>query len=61
MLLAKVIKSLRGTKLSDYIRTGKTLVPNQLIKGPGTPGAIVTWGIKGGAKIFAMGDMDYLI
>jgi hypothetical protein len=46
----KVIKSLRGIKLSDYIRTGKTLVPNQLVKGPGTPGATVTWGIKGGGK-----------
>lgn len=44
----KAAKALKGVRASDFFRTGKTVVSNQLIKGPGTPGAKVTWGIKGG-------------
>jgi hypothetical protein len=47
---AKIIKSLRGIKLTDYIRTGRTTVSNQLIKGPGATGAVRTWAIKGGGE-----------
>jgi hypothetical protein len=38
----------RTTKLSDWVRTGKTVVSNQIVKGAGSPGATVTWSIKGG-------------
>ena len=44
----KAVKALKGAKVSDIIRTGKTVVSNQLVKGPGSTGASVTWGIKGG-------------
>ncbi len=33
---------------SDFVRAGPTVVSNQLIYGPGVPGATVTWAIKGG-------------
>jgi len=35
-------------KRSDLIRTGPTVVSNQLVKGTGATGATVTGGIKGG-------------
>lgn len=39
-----------SAKTADYIRTGNTVVSNQLVLGKGVPGATVTWGIKGGGR-----------
>ena len=40
--------STKTGQLSDWFRTGPTIVSNQLVKGPGSKGAIRIWGIKGG-------------
>jgi len=37
-----------GLTAADWVRTGKTVVPNQVIYGAGERGATVTWAIKGG-------------
>ena len=34
--------------MADWVRWGKTKIPNQLIHGPGTPGITESWAIKGG-------------
>ncbi|MCI4591482.1 hypothetical protein MOK15_15475 [Sphingobium sp. BYY-5] len=46
------VGSLEGVALSDIIRTGPTVVSNQLLEGPGAVGAGVRWGIKGGGGPF---------
>jgi RHS repeat-associated protein len=42
--------SVAGVTRADLIRTGPTVIPNQLVKGPGTPGATVANAIKGGGR-----------
>jgi hypothetical protein len=39
-----------GYTRPDLIRFGKTVVPKQLIEGPGATGAVVTRGLKGGGR-----------
>lgn len=52
----KFYKVVKGSKMSDWFRTGKTVVSNQLVKGKGAKGATVTWGIKGGGKLSKTGE-----
>jgi RHS repeat-associated protein len=46
----------KSSQASDWIRTGKTIVSNQIVKGQGTPGATVTWGVKGGGNLAKTGE-----
>lgn len=46
----------KSSQASDWIRTGKTVVSNQIVKGQGTPGATVTWGVKGGGNLAKTGE-----
>jgi RHS repeat-associated protein len=46
----------KSSQASDWIRTGKTVVSNQIVKGQGTPGATVTWGVKGRGNLAKTGE-----
>ena len=46
----------KNSRVSDWYRSGKTVVSNQLVIGPGAPGATVTWGIKGGGNLAKTGE-----
>ena len=57
MAIGAGVPALGNTRLSvftaripDYFRVGNTVVSNQLIYGSGTPGATVTWAIRGGGR-----------
>lgn len=45
-----LLRAASGLSRKDIIRLGQTPVSNQLIHGPGTPGATPTWAIRGGGK-----------
>jgi hypothetical protein len=48
----RATNSAASIRVADYVRTGPTVVSNQLVHGSGTPGATVTWAIKGGGPGF---------
>jgi RHS repeat-associated protein len=53
VMFAPAIKMVQSTSMgltsADWFRTGRTLVPNQIVYGPGTKGAtVVNWSLKGG-------------
>jgi hypothetical protein len=50
------INLIKNSQPSDWVRTGKTIVSNQIVNGPGTPGATATWGVKGGGSLAKTGE-----
>ena len=47
---------LKNSNISDWIRFGKTTIPNQLIYGPGATGSTREWAIKGGGTLAKTGE-----
>jgi RHS repeat-associated protein len=47
---------IKNSQWSDWVRPGKIVVSNQLVVGPGTTGATVTRGIKGGGELAKTGE-----
>ncbi len=45
-----------NSQMSDWVRTGMTVVPNQSIYGVGVPGASRIWAIKGGGNLYKTGQ-----
>ena len=47
---------IKNSRSSDWFRTGKTVVSNQIAVGADIPGATVTWGVKGGGNLAKTGQ-----
>ncbi len=47
---------IKNSRPSDWFRTGKTVVSNQIAVEAGTSGATVTWGAKGGGNLAKTGQ-----
>ena len=47
---------IKNSRLSDWVRVGKTIVSNQFAVEKGAQGATVTWGFKGGGNLAKTGE-----